>query len=117
MTLLGGSASSPSVVTAVPDETFLAVNTSNVQIDGFSIAQGDTLDLTALLNGASPSLLDISNIGNYVSLGTPISDGSGGWITDLTINGPGGSALVALDSSTKISSMSQLYSALALPPH
>ena len=117
MTFLGGSASSPSTVTAVPGETFVAENGTNAQINGFSIAQGDTLDLTALLNGVSPNLLDVGDIGNYVSLATPMSDGSGGWITDLTIRGPGGSALVALDSSTDISSMSQLYAALTLPPH
>jgi hypothetical protein len=117
MTFLGGSGSAPSSVTAAPSEIFVVGNGANAQINGFSIAQGDTLDLTALLNGVSPSQLDISNIGTYVSLSPATSDGSGGWITDLTIKGPSGSALVALDSSTSISSVSQLYSALSLPSH
>jgi hypothetical protein len=117
MTFLYGSEGAPSSVTAVPDEVFVVGNGTNAQINGFSIVQGDTLDLTALLNGVSPSLLDISNVTNYVTLAPPTSDGSDGWITDVTIKGPGGSAVVALDSSTNISSMSQLYSGLALPAH
>jgi len=117
MTFLGGSASSPSTVTAVPNEGFVIANGTSAEINGFSIALGDSLDLRTLLTSVSPSLPDIGNIGNYVSLATPTSEGAGGWITDLTINGPGGSALVALDSSSNISSMSQLYPALILPPH
>jgi hypothetical protein len=109
---LQGPGGNMTTVTAVPNEVFVATNNTNAQINGFSTTQGDTLDISAVLNGLSPSQLEIANIGAYVSLATPTADGSGGWITDVTVHGPGGGAAVALDSSVKISTLEQLYPSL-----
>ena len=115
MTFLGGSANSQASYAALPYESFVVSNGDNALINHFSISGGDKLDLTPLLSGVSPGLLE-GNLQNYVKLSV-LPGAPGNFTTDLTITGPGGNASVALESSSQISTLSQLVPALTLPTH
>jgi hypothetical protein len=87
-------------------------------IENFSITNGDTLDLRALLSGASLTS-NLSNLSSYVSVAGYTSDPFGnGTDTQLSISGPGGKALVSLQGAGQLT-VSQLLNAnaLLLPPH
>ena len=86
----------------------------------FSFNHGEKLNLTQLLAGA-PLAHDLTNIGNFIKvLGHGTNDpGFGqGTKTTLEISGPGGSAVVNLESSGKLGLKDLLsHNSLILPPH
>jgi len=104
-------------VTAQSSETFLIGANANALIENFSLSGGDKLDLTALLGGASLTH-NLSNLGSFLSVQSHTTDPNGGTDTILAINGPGGSASLALGSTSPIA-VSDLVNnnALILPPH
>jgi len=85
-----------------------------------SFNHGEKLDLTQLLAGA-PLAHDLTNIGDFVKvLGHGRNDaGFGqGTKTTLEVTGPGGSAVVNLESSGKLGLKDLLsHNSLILPPH
>lgn len=95
-----------------------AGNGTNAVVLGFS-PSSDRLDLSALLSGVAPTGLEASGLSAYVTLGASVAGGPNGFTTRLSINGPGGTASVCLDSTVPISSgnwgtSSQLHGALTL---
>jgi len=86
----------------------------------FSFNHGEKLDLTQVLAGA-PLAHDLTNIGDFVKvLGHGKNDpGFGkGTKTTLEVTGPGGSAVVNLESSGKLGLKDLLsHNSLILPPH
>jgi hypothetical protein len=89
-------------------------------VPNFSVAHGDTLDLTKLLAGA-PLAHDLTNIDRFVQvLGSgPNDPGFGhGTKTMLEVTGPGGTAIVNLEGAGKLDLKDLLkHNSLLLPPH
>jgi hypothetical protein len=113
-----GSDNAPATLTAQPNETFLIGNAANALIENFSIANGDTLDVRALLSGA-PLAADLSNLGSFVSVTGTTSDPFGnGTDTNVSVSGPGGTASLSLQGSGPLK-LSDLVDgkALLLPSH
>jgi hypothetical protein len=118
LAFIGGSQPSQATLTAQPNETFMIGKGANALIENFSIANGDTLDVRALLNGVSLAA-DLSNLGSFVSItGTTADPFGNGTDTNVSVSGPGGSAVLSLQGSGAIK-LSDLESgnALKLPPH
>ena len=104
-------------MTAVPNETLLIGAGANAVIENFSLAAGDKLDLTYLLNGAALAS-DLSNLGAYVTIQSHAAGQNGGTSTVLSINGPGGSASLTLGGSSAIELTDLIRNnALVLPQH
>lgn len=102
---------------AVPNETLLIAPGANASITNFSLTAGDQLDLTALLSGA-PLAHDLSNLSAYLTA-TPQSPGqNGASVSLLAVSRPGGTASLALSSTSPISVANLVTAnALVLPPH
>jgi hypothetical protein len=118
LAFIGGAPDGAVTATAQPNETFLIADGANALIENFSIANGDTLDVRALLNGA-PVAADLANLGSFVSVSGAHADPSGnGTDTVLTIQGPGGRGSLSLQGSAPVT-LSELVNgkALLLPPH
>jgi hypothetical protein len=133
MTFLNGGgdpaahpAGTPTVVSALPDEAFVVQAGSHTTIDNFSVFgvnYVDTLDLTPVLAGVNPADLG-ANIGNYVTVLPSTGPIGGIYDTSVTVNStPGGtgagnlSASVDLHTSTSLTTPSQVYALLTLPPN
>lgn len=118
LAFIGGSQPGQTTITAQTNETFMIGNGANALIENFSIANGDTLDMRALLNGASLAA-DLSNLGSFVSItGTKADPFGNGTDTNVSVSGPGGSASLSLQGSGAVT-LSQLENgnALKLPQH
>jgi hypothetical protein len=131
MSFLGGSLSTTTqaaAVSALGNEAFVAENNSDAAVNHFVIPGlgaigADTLDLTALLSGVSPSVLDsATNLSALVSVAASTGSGTN-WHTTVTIQNGLDHAQVVLGTSTSISTgigsngLTNLYPALVLPPH
>jgi hypothetical protein len=83
-------------------------------VGGFSLSNGDVLDLTQILAGVSLTT-DLSNLGGFVAL-TAQADAyhAGSTDTALSIHGTGGTASVTLLNTGSIT-LGELRSSLALP--
>ncbi len=67
-----------------------------VTVSGFSLTNGDTLDLTSILGGVSASTV-LADLSAYVSLSSVTDAKHSGWIDSvLTVTGAGGTATVTL---------------------
>jgi hypothetical protein len=109
-------------------ETFLIGSGANATISGFSLIDGDKLNLKALLGGA-PLAHDLSNLGSFLGVTGQSTDFFGGTDTTLAVSGPGGAASLVLFNSGSVTasdwisngsiSLLDLISnnALVLPPH
>jgi hypothetical protein len=108
------------VTTAVSTNSSLVVQPDIGGSQNIAFNQGGKLDLTQVLAGA-PLAHDLTNIGNFIKvLGHGKNDpGFGqGTKTTLEITGPGGSAVVNLESSGKVDLKDLLkHDSLILPPH
>ena len=103
----------------MPSEVFVVSANTSATIERFSLAN-DGLDLTALLTGASGSLSQSAILSSGLSVTDLGADTNnpGFYLTNLAVNGPGGSASVTLSTTNEIASgtmPSALYNALVLP--
>ena len=85
----------------------------------FGLDQGDRLDLTQILAGA-PLAADLTNLGDFVKVlghGDHEPGFGSGTKTSLMITGPGGTAVVHLESAGKLDLQDlPKHNALILPP-
>jgi hypothetical protein len=113
---IGGGVSA-TYVAAKPGETFLIGAGADAMINDFSLTDGDRLNLTTLLGGATLAP-DLSNLGSFLSAAAATQNAAGGFDTTLSISGPGGAASVVLESSGSITVLDLVSNnALVLPPH
>jgi hypothetical protein len=100
--------------------TDLLIQAGTDFVQNFSLAQGDTLNLTKILAGA-PLAHDLANLGKFVKvLGYGRNDpGFGaGTKTTLEVSGLHGSATINLEGAGKLDLQHLLkHQALILPPH
>jgi hypothetical protein len=117
LAFIGGIGGSDFAV-ANPNETFIVGAGANARIYGFSLADGDRLNLNILLTGA-PLAHDLSNLGSFLSVtGQTAAPFGGGESTTLAVNGPGGATSLVLSSSGSITVLDLLNNnALVLPAH
>ncbi len=105
--------------TAAGNDSFLLNGAGGTDtIGGFSLTNGDKLDLTQILAGTSLAA-DLSNLGGFVTVGSQADLRHAGWIdTTLSIAGTVGTANVTL-LNTGSMTLANLVSAgsLVLPPH
>lgn len=118
LTFVGPAAAGDvTVVSAAADETFVISPGANADITGFSLADGDRLDVTRLLHGGGIGD-DLANVGLYVSVTGSTTDAAGLIDTSLSINGPSGSASLTLSGTAAISVLDLLQNnALIVPSY
>ena len=104
-------------VTAQPNQTVLIGPAASGTVNGFSLAAGDRLDLTALLGGADLGPGN-TNLDAFLSVSGHATDASGATTTTLAIHGPRGTTSLGLTGGTALGVADLLNgNALILPGH
>ena len=86
-------------------------------IAGFSLSNGDVLNLTSILAGVSLAA-DLSNLGSFVAVATETDAKHKSWTdTVLTIKGSGGTATVTLLNTGSLTLAGLETASLVLPAH
>ena len=97
----------------------LVVNAAGgtVTVGGFSLTNGDVLNLTSILAGVALTA-DLSNLGLFVALASETDPHHSSWTdTVLTIKGTGGTATVTLLNTGSLSLAGLETASLVLPAH